>query len=79
MELSVNVSTNNNWWFNWLHITFFNKDLFNFLAKNSELSFWKDRTFLYSFEPIVDVLSTHFIFKLIINTILIYLYILKFY
>ena len=35
MELSMDISTDGYWSFNWLHIAFFNQDFLDFLTENS--------------------------------------------
>lgn len=44
MELTMDITTNSNRGTHWLNIALFNKDLFNLLAEDSEISFRKDAT-----------------------------------
>lgn len=46
MELSMDISADSNWRFDWLDVTLLNEDLLNLFAQNSELSLWKDGTVL---------------------------------
>ena len=66
VELSVNVTTNSDWSFNWLHVVFLAENLLCLLTENSELSLGQEDVFLEIFDPLSNVLSTHLFYLLFI-------------
>jgi hypothetical protein len=60
MELAVDISANGDWRLHWLNVALFDEDLLHLLAKDSQFSFWQDGTVLYSLQPIINDVLTHF-------------------
>lgn len=55
MELTVDISTDGDWSFDWLDIAFLDEDFFDFLAEDSEFSLWQNGSALDGLEPAVDI------------------------
>lgn len=60
VELSMDVTTDSHWCFDWLNIAFLDKDLLHFFAKDAELALWQYGALLDCFKPVVDIAATHF-------------------
>lgn len=55
VELTMDISTDCDWSFDWLNVTFFDQNFFNFLAEDSQFSLWKNGAVFNSLEPRVNV------------------------
>lgn len=60
VELTMDISADSDRSLDWLHIALFDQDLFDLLAKDSQLSFWQNGTVLDGLKPIIDDVLTHF-------------------
>lgn len=55
MELAVDISTDGDWSFYWLDVAFFDENLLDFLAEDSQFSLWQNGSALDGLEPAVDI------------------------
>ena len=61
MELSMDISADSNWSLDWLDVTLFDQNFLDFLAKDSEFSFWQDGPVLDGLKPIINNVLSHFL------------------
>ncbi len=59
MELSVDIATNSDRSFDWLHVALFDQNFLDFFTEDSELSLRQDGAILESLKPVVDVVLAH--------------------